>query len=157
MGIPQFEPELIPLDHPRREDQYRVEIDGVKSSFSSLSIGNPHAVILVDDVSTANVETIGPALEAHPLFPQRVNVGFMHIVDRNHFDLRVFERGVGETQACGSGACAAMAAGYNLGFLDSPATATLLGGQLELEWQGEGNPVMMTGSTAMVYEGEIDR
>jgi diaminopimelate epimerase len=156
MGVPSFEPRLIPLDAPLRQDQYQLDIDGQTIHFSALSIGNPHAVILVEDVQQAPVETLGPRLESHPLFPQRVNVGFMQIIDRTNFKLRVFERGVGETQACGSGACAAMAAGRQLDLLDAHATAQLKGGELQLHWSGEGQPVMMTGPTALVYEGEID-
>ena len=110
---------------------------------------------MVDDVNQCDLETFGPILEAHPFFPERVNVGFMQVVDRKNFTLRVFERGVGETQACGSGACAATVAGFQLGILDAKTTAQLTGGTLQLEWQGEANPVMMTGETALVFQGEI--
>ncbi|MBT3205651.1 MAG: diaminopimelate epimerase [Gammaproteobacteria bacterium] len=156
MGIPNFEPANIPLDTDKRMESYQLGISGHVVEFSALSIGNPHAVIIVENIDTADVENIGPALESHPFFPQRVNVGFMQILNRNEFKLRVFERGVGETQACGSGACAAMAAAVQLDLIDSNATAHLTGGQLQLSWQGEGQPVMMTGSTAQVYEGEIN-
>jgi diaminopimelate epimerase len=155
MGIPRFEPDEIPLNRAQREPQYQLDLDQIRVSVSALSIGNPHAVILVEDIESASVETIGPALESHPDFPERVNVGFMQILNRDHFKLRVYERGSGETLACGSGACAAMAAGHMLGLLDKKATASLRGGDLLLEWQGEGEPVMMTGSTAMVYQGEL--
>jgi diaminopimelate epimerase len=155
MGIPNFEPKKIPFNRDQRSAQYQIKLDELILNISALSIGNPHAVMLVDDVDTAAVETIGPAVEAHEDFPQRVNVGFMQIIDRNHFKLRVYERGSGETMACGSGACAAMAAGQMLGLLDTQATATLRGGDLILDWQGQGKPVMMTGNTAMVYQGEI--
>jgi diaminopimelate epimerase len=155
MGIPDFEPATIPLATAQRQARYQLDIDGQNVTFSALAIGNPHAVITVDDVDTAALETLGPALESHPFFPQRVNVGFMQIIAPNEFRLRVFERGVGETQACGSGACAAMAAGRQLGLLDENATGLLRGGDLQLGWQGEGKPVMMTGDTAEVYEGEI--
>lgn len=157
MGVPQFEPRLIPLDTDQQCDQYSLEIDGRAIHFSALAIGNPHIVIRVDDVESADVEVTGAALESHPFFPQRVNVGFMQIIDRGHFRLRVFERGVGETRACGTGACAAMVAGQGLGLLDQQASAYLRGGELKLEWQGGANPVMMTGETAMVFEGEIDK
>jgi diaminopimelate epimerase len=156
MGIPQFDPQRIPLDTETRADQYSLDINGLTIQFSALAIGNPHIVIQVDDVSMANVETLGPLLESHPFFPQRVNVGFMQIIDRGNFSLRVFERGVGETSACGSGACAAFAAGQRLGLLDQQVQAHLLGGDLKLEWQGEGNPVMMTGETVMAFHGEIN-
>ncbi len=156
MGIPDFEPEHIPLKASSRLDTYQLQVNDQPVEFSALSIGNPHAVIQVADVDTAPVQELGPLLESHPLFPLRVNVGFMQIVNRAHFKLRVFERGVGETLACGSGACAAMVAACQLGLLDNRATATLNGGDLQLDWQGEGQPVMMTGGTTMVYEGEIN-
>ncbi len=155
MGIPRFEPRTIPLDTEAQAGQYSLDIDGQSIQFSALAIGNPHIVMQVDDISSANVETLGPLLESHPFFPQRVNVGFMQIIDRGNFNLRVFERGVGETKACGSGACAAFVAGQRLGLLDAQAQAHLLGGDLKLEWQGEGNPVMMTGETVMAFQGEI--
>jgi len=156
MGIPQFEPAEIPLRAEQRQDLYQADYEGHEISFSSMSIGNPHMVIQVDDVETAAVETVGPYFEANLLFPEGVNVGFMQILARDAFRLRVFERGVGETRACGSGACAAMVAGVQLGLLDPVATAVLTGGELKLEWQGDANPVMMTGETTMVYQGEIE-
>ncbi len=156
MGVPRFEPAEVPLDVEQRSDLYQLVIDDQQLEFSALSMGNPHMVMLVDDVETAAVQNLGPRLESHPMFPQRVNVGFLQIVDRAHFKLRVFERGVGETLACGSGACAAMVAGVQRGLLDNQASAQLSGGELQLDWQGEGRPVMMSGDTALVYEGEID-
>lgn len=156
MGVPQFEPRLIPLDTDQQLKQYSLDIDGQVIRFSGLAIGNPHIVIQVDDVGTADVEKTGARLESHPFFPERVNVGFMQLIDPGKFSLRVYERGVGETRACGTGACAAMVAGRRLGLLDQHATAELRGGELKLEWQGEANPVMMTGDTAKVFEGEID-
>jgi diaminopimelate epimerase len=156
MGIPQFEPILVPLATEAQQDQYTLTIEGVDISFSALSIGNPHIVIQVENVNSAPLEDLGPILESHDFFPDRVNVGFMQLIDRQHFKLRVFERGVGETRACGSGACAAHVAGCNLGLLDNKAVAALRGGELNLEWQGEGNPVMMTGETTLVFEGDIE-
>ena len=156
MGIPRFEPEEIPLRVEARQDLYSTEFEGTEISFSAVSLGNPHMVIPVVDVDTAGVETLGPYFESHMMFPERANIGFMQILDRDSFRLRVFERGVGETRACGSGACAAMVAGVRLGLLNSSATAILTGGELNLEWQGDENPVMMTGDTAMVYHGEIE-
>ncbi len=156
MGVPRFEPAEIPLVADAREDLYRAECDGREIEFFACSIGNPHMVIAVDDVDAAPVDTLGPCCESHPLFPERVNVGFVEFVDRSAFRLRVYERGVGETRACGSGACAAMVAGVALGRLDNAATASLRGGELKLEWQGDSNPVMMSGDTAMVYHGEIE-
>jgi len=156
MGIPQFEPRRIPLDTDQQSDQYSLDVNGQTILFSALAIGNPHIVIQVDDVELADVGTIGACLESHPFFPQRVNVGFMQVIDYGNFKLRVFERGVGETRACGTGACAALIAGQRLGRLGQQASAELRGGNLNLEWQGEAKPVMMTGVTAMVFEGEID-
>ncbi len=156
MGVPQFEPRLIPLDTDEQSDQYSLDIDGLTIQFSALSIGNPHIVTQVEDVELAEVETIGALLECHAFFPRRVNVGFMQVIDRGNFKLRVFERGVGETRACGTGACAALVAGQRLDLLGQRANAYLRGGELKLEWQGGANPVMMTGETAMVFEGEID-
>ncbi len=156
MGVPQFDPQHIPLDTDRQSDQYTLDTNGQTIRFSALAIGNPHIVIQVDDVELADVGTIGALLESHPFFPQRVNVGFMQVIDHSNFRLRVFERGVGETRACGSGACAALVAGQRLGLLGQQASAELRGGELKLEWQGEANPVMMTGETEMVFEGEID-
>ncbi len=155
MGIPDFEPRNIPVDSNHRQASYQLVINDQTIKFSALSIGNPHIVIMVENVDSAAVESIGPALESHPFFPQKVNVGFIQIMNRNSFKLRVYERGVGETKACGSGACAAMAAAHQLDLIDSSATAFLTGGQLQLDWQGEGKPVMMTGNTAQVYEGKI--
>ena len=156
MGIPRFEPTEIPLHAAARQDLYQTEYEGREISFSALSIGNPHMVIPVIDVDNGSVETLGPHFETHMMFPERANIGFMQILDRKSFRLRVFERGVGETRACGSGACAAMVAGVQLGLLEQSAKAHLLGGELILEWQGETKPVMMTGETAMVYQGEIE-
>ena len=155
MGVPRFEPAQIPLLAEQQADQYRIELGDGDVMVSAISMGNPHAIIQVDDIDNIAIDTIGPALQASERFPQSVNVGFMQVVGSHSFRLRVYERGVGETMACGSGACAAMAAGRQLGLLDDNATASLSGGNLELNWQGTGKPVMMTGETAMVYEGEI--
>jgi len=155
MGVPQFAPDAIPMRVESQQDLYTTEFEGAEISFSALSIGNPHMVIPVVDIDTANIGALGPHFETHMMFPERANIGFMQILDRGRFRLRVFERGVGETRACGSGACAAMVAGVRLGLLDSTAIAVLRGGELKLEWQGGANPVMMTGETAMVYQGEI--
>ncbi len=156
MGVPRFEPELIPLRESSRRDLYSTEYEGRQIDFSAVSVGNPHMVIQVDDVDTAEIETLGPYFERHEMFPERANIGFLQVVDMDRFRLRVFERGVGETRACGSGACAAMAVGVRLGLLNPRAQGQLAGGELILEWQGESNPVMMTGETAKVYEGEIE-
>ena len=156
MGVPLFEPEQIPLRMETRENLYRIEEDGQEFTFSALSIGNPHMVLQVEDAGNADVATLGPRFESHLMFPERANIGFMQVVDRETFILRVYERGVGETRACGSGACAAMVAGVQLNLLENSATAVLTGGELNLQWQGESKPVMMTGETAMVYQGEVE-
>ncbi len=156
MGVPQFEPSKIPLKGGSQQIKYGLDINDKHIEFSALAIGNPHIVIQVPNVELAPVDVLGPILEVHDFFPERVNVGFLQIIDREHFKLRVFERGVGETQACGSGACAAHIAGCRLGLLEGESNAELRGGKLKLAWQGEGNPVMMTGETAMVFQGDIE-
>jgi diaminopimelate epimerase len=156
MGIPCFEPAEIPLHADAQQDLYHTDYEGRQISFSAVSIGNPHMVMQVEDVDRCDIGTLGPYFESHRLFPARVNVGFMQILDPASFRLRVFERGVGETRACGSGACAAMVAGVRLGLLENSVRAILSGGELNLEWQGDTNPVMMTGETAMVYQGQIE-
>lgn len=124
-------------------------------TFTSVSMGNPHIVMLVDDLAIANVSALGPALETHPAFPQGTNVGFAQRVDRGHLLLRVHERGVGETRACGTGACAAMACGYLAGQLDTEVEVILPGGSLQISWQGPGTPLWMTGEALLAYRGEI--
>ena len=156
MGVPRFEPGEIPILADQRASQYQLTVDGSEFEFSALSVGNPHAVILTDSVDSAPVESLGPILESHPFFPERVNVGFMQIIDRGHIRLRVFERGVGETLACGTGACAAVVVGRLQDILDETVTVDLPGGQLKISWGGEGQSVMMTGSATRVFEGEID-
>lgn len=155
MGIPQFEPKLIPLIANKRSEHYHLNYQQQRIEFSALSMGNPHAVIVVDDITTTPVQELGAYIESHELFPERVNVGFMQILDANHVKLRVYERGAGETIACGSGACAAMVAGVQTKQLNHQVTVQLTGGELQIEWQGEGMPVLMTGETASVFEGEI--
>ncbi len=155
MGLAQFNPADIPLDVAAQQPSYNVDIDGQTLQFMSVSMGNPHAVLKVDAVATADVARIGPLLESHPLFPQRVNVGFMAIKSSNQIDLRVFERGSGETLACGTGACAAVVCGRQQGWLDEKVSVSLPGGQLGIQWQGDNHPVWMTGPAEFVFEGEI--
>lgn len=155
MGIPELEPARIPFIFQQRQNRYTQEIMGKTVTFAAISMGNPHAVLTVNDVDTAPVETLGPVLESHPLFPRRVNVGFMQVVARDHIRLRVFERGVGETLACGTGACAAVVAGQLQGLLDSLVKVTLPGGVLQIQWQGEGEPVWMTGPAETVFRGTL--
>ena len=156
MGTPILEPELIPFHANQQQITYPVELNGEEITIGAVSMGNPHAVITVDDVDQAPVATIGPAMEQHPRFPQRVNVGFMQPVDRNNIRLRVFERGTGETLACGSGACAAVVSGIVQGLLDPQVQVTLPGGNLMVKWQGKGHPVLMSGPAATVFEGRIE-
>lgn len=157
MGIPSLEPEAIPFRplEQRRSATYSIPALGRDWSVSAVSMGNPHAILMIDDVDRAPVADLGPALESHPQFPERVNVGFLQIVDRHHARLRVYERGAGETQACGSGACAAVVAGRLAGALASPVEVSLPGGELSIEWQGEGHAVMMTGPAVTVFEGQF--
>lgn len=155
MGIPKHAPEQIPLLMAQEAKLYQAEIDGGLVEFAAVSMGNPHAVIRVDDVGQAPVETIGAQLEQHKLFPQRVNVGFMEVLSRKEIHLRVYERGAAETLACGSGACAAVVVGIEQNLLDDKVGVNLPGGHLMIEWAGRGHPVMMSGPAVSVYEGKI--
>lgn len=155
MGSPILEPRLIPFVATEQAKSYTLNIAGRDVSIGAISVGNPHAVVLVDDIDTAPVEELGKAIQADKHFPNSVNVGFMQVIDRNNIKLRVYERGVGETQACGTGACAAVIAGRIQGLLDESVVANLLGGQLSISWSGGKNPVMMTGPTASVFKGSI--
>ncbi|MDF2182402.1 diaminopimelate epimerase [Neptuniibacter sp. CAU 1671] len=155
MGAPRLAPAEIPFQADQQAITYLVDVLDTTVELSAVSMGNPHGVLLVDDVSTAPVETLGPALEAHPRFPAKANIGFMQVVSRNEIKLRVFERGVGETRACGTGACAAVVAGSLRGLLDMPVKVHLPGGALEISWTGEGEPVIMTGPAMTVFEGQI--
>ena len=156
MGVPRFEPAEIPILAKQRAIRYQVPVDNNDLELTALSMGNPHAVIQVQDIDTAPIKTLGPVLESHAFFPERVNVGFMQIVDRDHIRLRVFERGVGETLACGTGACAAVVAGVAQKLLNETVTVDLPGGQLRIQWEGEGQSVMMTGPATQAFEGVID-
>jgi diaminopimelate epimerase len=156
MGVPQFEPARIPFEAPARAATYPLEVDGRRVEVSALSMGNPHAVQIVPDIERAPVAAEGPLIERHPRFPQRANAGYMQIVSRRRILLRVYERGAGETLACGTGACAAVAAGIARGLLDREVTVTTRGGDLGISWAGERAPVMMTGPAVAVFEGEIE-
>jgi diaminopimelate epimerase len=156
MGAPEFEPARIPFDAPRRAPTYELELAGRRVEVSALSMGNPHAVQVVADIELAPLATEGPLIERHPRFPRRVNAGYMQIVNRRRILLRVYERGAGETLACGTGACAAVAAGIARGLLDTNVTVATRGGDLGISWPGEGSPVMMTGPATTVFEGEIE-
>lgn len=156
MGVPRHAPAEIPLLAEDERFRYPVEAEGRLWSLGAVSMGNPHAVIIVDDIDTAPVETLGACLESHPLFPERVNVGFMQVIDAHQVRLRVFERGSGETLACGSGACAAAVIGIEQGVLLSPVVVSLPGGPLMIDWLGRGNPVFMKGPAVTVFEGTIE-
>ena len=161
MGAPIFEPAKIPFIAEKQLKQYALQTNnhagaGLSINVSVLSMGNPHAVTIVDDVETANVATLGPQIEAHTSFPQRVNAGFMQVINPHEIKLRVYERGAGETLACGTGACAAAVSGIQLGLLKSPVLVNARGGKLSIEWVGENLPVMMTGDAEIVFEGSIE-
>jgi len=155
MGAPRLEPADIPFQAPARAVTYPLEVEGRSVEISAVSMGNPHAVLRVDSVATAPVAELGPRIEHHPRFPRRVNVGFMEVVDADHIRLRVFERGAGETLACGTGACAAVVAGRLRGLLAEKVSVSLPGGDLMVSWQSEGTPVLMTGPATCVFEGRI--
>lgn len=156
MGYPKFMPHEIPFVTEKFEALYTLELANEHSlKIDVVNMGNPHAVTIVPDVLTADVATMGPQVESHVRFPQRVNAGFMQIVDEKHIRLRVFERGVGETLACGTGACAAAVSGMRRGLLANEVEVELAGGKLQIAWQ-EGDVVWMTGPTANVYEGRLD-
>jgi diaminopimelate epimerase len=156
MGPPVFDPARIPFDAPAAAVTHSLDIDGHMRTISAVSMGNPHAVQVVDDVDTAPVATEGPLIEHHPRFPERVNAGFMQVLEPHALRLRVFERGAGETLACGTGACAAVVAGIRRGMLESPVRVETRGGTLTIRWDGDGAAVFMTGPAETVFEGEID-
>lgn len=156
MGIPRHAPAEIPLAAPRESRSYKVHAEDRDVEFGAVSMGNPHAVLMVDEAATAPVQRVGASLECHPIFPEKANIGFMEVIDRHHIRLRVFERGVGETLACGSGACAAAVVGIERGALDDPVRVDLPGGTLKISWSGRGQPVFMTGPAVTVFRGEID-
>ena len=155
MGAPRLDPADLPFDAPARAPTYPIEVGGEVVEIGAVSMGNPHAVLLVEDVTSAPVERLGPLLEAHPRFPRRVNVGFMAAKGRDRIDLRVYERGSGETLACGTGACAAVVSGRLRGLLDERVTVRLPGGELRVSWRGGDAPVWMTGPAVTVFEGTI--
>lgn len=155
MGAPILQPVEIPFAAEQQAALYSLEVDGKAYQVSAVSMGNPHCVLLVDDISQAPVKQLGRLIERHPRFPQRVNVGFMQIESADYIKLRVYERGAGETRACGTGACAAVVAGRLRGVLNEAVTVELPGGELQISWKGEGQSVLMTGPATTVYEGQI--
>ena len=156
MGVPRFEPAEVPFVAEKRALTYPLGLEGRLVEVSVLSMGNPHAVQWVEDADGAPVAEEGPQIESHPSFPARVNAGFMQVLDRGRIKLRVYERGTGETLACGTGACAAAVAGIMRGLLDGEVRVTTRGGELIIRWEGEGHPVWMTGPAVTVFDGEIN-
>ena len=158
MGTPVFEPGQIPFSAEAEAETYELEALGNSWNISAVSMGNPHAVLVVDNVDAAPVNTLGPEIEHHARFPQRVNVGFMQVIDNSHIRLRVFERGAGETQACGTGACAAVVTGIRRGLLENNVQVSLQGGDLLINWdsRNNNNNVWLTGPTTYVFEGVIE-
>ncbi len=163
MGAPVFDPARVPFDHSGLAARkvgdaslWPLDVSGGTTDIAVLSMGNPHAVQVVDDVETAPVLRDGPAIESHPRFPKRVNAGFMQVVSRQQVRLRVYERGAGETLACGTGACAAVVAGISLGLLDSPVAVSTRGGELSIAWAGGSSPVLLTGPAVSVFEGSCE-
>ncbi len=156
MGVPVFEPERIPFVSPSNEIVQPLMVRDREVMITAVSMGNPHAVQVVPDIDLAPVAKDGPQIESHPRFPQRVNAGFMEIIDRHSILLRVYERGAGETLACGTGACAAVVAGISRGLVDSPVRVETRGGELNIAWNGAGTPVLMTGPAVTVFSGQIE-
>jgi diaminopimelate epimerase len=156
MGLPRFVPAQIPFRADAQADSYILEVAGEALQVGVVSMGNPHAVLRVDSVEDAPVPRLGPLIENHPRFPNRVNAGFMQVAGRDEIRLRVFERGAGETLACGTGACAAVVVGQRQGLLDERVRVRLPGGELVIQWGGAGQPVWMTGPAVRVFDGEIE-
>ncbi|MDD5322068.1 MAG: diaminopimelate epimerase [Methylococcales bacterium] len=156
MGVPRHNPAEIPLLAEQESLLYKVSVNGMEQAFAAVSIGNPHAVIQVKDIKTAPVADLGQALENHIVFPERANIGFMQVMDRNHIKLRVYERGAAETLACGSGACAAVVIGIEQNQLDHDVCVELPGGKLKISWPGRGQAVLMTGPAISVFDGTIN-
>ncbi len=156
MGIPRHEPKEIPLQATKEMRFYSINVEGIERAVGAVSMGNPHAVMQVNDIKSAPVTELGAALESHPFFPERANIGFMQVIDREHIKLRVYERGAAETLACGSGACAAVVIGIERNLLDKQVNVSLLGGELSINWQGRGQAVFMTGPAVSVFEGQIE-
>jgi len=155
MGIPELDPQAIPFQASEPALLYDLDVNGQTQRIAAVSMGNPHAVLTVADTETAPVAEVGAAIESHERFPNRVNVGFMQIIDRSEIKLRVFERGVGETEACGSGACAAAVAAIQQQLVDSPVTVHLTQGSLKIDWKGSGHPLIMSGPAKTVFHGRI--
>ena len=156
MGVPNFAPRSLPFLAETEQSEYPLEVAGETLSVGAVSMGNPHLVLRVENTDLAPVGELGPQLESHPMFPQRVNVGFMQVLDSDRIRLRVYERGAAETLACGTGACAAVAVGRRWGLLGELVTVSLPGGDLQIRWAGEGEPLWMSGPAVTVFEGTIE-
>jgi diaminopimelate epimerase len=156
LGVPNFDPRSLPFDVPAQNASYRLTAGGEIIEIGAVSIGNPHAVLHVESVDNAPVERIGRALQSNPHFPRQVNVGFMQVLDTSHIRLRVYERGVGETLACGTGACAAAVVGHHLGLLGTDVDVHVPGGKLSVHWGGPGQSVWLTGPAQLSFEGRIE-
>ncbi len=156
MGVPSFDPRTLPFDAAGDAPAHDLEVGGERVQIGAVSLGNPHAVLMVDAVEAAPVERLGPAIERHPRFPRRVNVGFLEIVDGAHVRLRVYERGAGETLACGTGACAAVAVGRRRGLLEAEVCVRVRGGELRVNWDGPGAPIWLTGPAEVAFDGCVD-
>ncbi|HTY94295.1 MAG TPA: diaminopimelate epimerase [Steroidobacteraceae bacterium] len=156
MGVPSFEPSALPFDAAGPRERYLLDAGGQQVEIGAVSIGNPHAVLQVASVESAPVATLGPAIESHRRFARRVNVGFMEVVDRADIRLRVYERGAGETLACGTGACAAVIIGRQRGLLDGSVRVQVRGGELQVDWAGPGEPVWLTGPAEVAFEGQVE-
>ena len=156
LGVPNFDPASLPFEAPLEAERYALEVAGVPHEIGAVSIGNPHAVLTVADVDAAAVATLGPAIERHPRFPKRVNVGFLEIAARDTVRLRVYERGAGETRSCGTGACAAVAVGRRRGLLDADVRVSVRGGELRVNWRGSGERIWLTGPTKISFQGHLE-
>ena len=156
MGPVRFDPGSLPFESQAEAERYSLEVPGGSVEIGAVSIGNPHAVLSVESVDTAAVERLGPAIERHPRFPRRVNAGFMQILDRSHIRLRVYERGAGETLACGTGACAAVAVGRRWGELDREVHVSVRGGELRVNWSGPGENIWLTGPAEISFAGHVE-
>jgi diaminopimelate epimerase len=155
MGVPNFTPASLPFEASGEAYVYPLQVGASEVEIGAVSVGNPHAVLRVPSVEDAPVARLGPAIENHPRFPKRTNVGFMEVVDRSHIRLRVYERGTGETRACGTGACAAVAVGRRHGLLEERVRVDLPGGRLDIQWAGAGEPIWMTGPAERAFEGDV--
>ena len=156
MGVPDFAPSSLPFEAPREADSYRLDVAGRTLEIAAVSIGNPHAVLVVPDVETAPVATLGPAIERHPRFPRRVNAGFLEFVSRSEVRLRVYERGAGETPGCGTGACAAVAVGRRRRLLDPEVRVRMRGGELRVNWTGPGEHIWLSGPAEISFAGHVE-